>query len=157
VSSPTLEILKLDGGQARLISRILTTARPEYVQWFHPFPFDESSVRRVLDDAMRDRYFGLFADGDLAGFFMLRGLDQGYERPAFGVFIAEAYANLRLSKLAMEYSLAWCRLSGIRAVMLKVHPENGYARHVYERAGFKPIGSCPETGHRMFELRWESP
>jgi RimJ/RimL family protein N-acetyltransferase len=87
-------------------------------------------------------------------FFMLRGFDDGFERPSFGVYIAEAFANRGLAKLALQYALVWCRLNHVAAVMLKVHPENHYARRVYEQAGFRFTEVCPRTGHDILEKRW---
>ena len=149
-----LRIRRLTGEDFESVSRILTEAQDEYVKWFHPFPFDYASVRNMLTAAERDAYFGIFVDEKIVGFCMLRGLDAGYELPSYGVFIAESYARLGLSKLALDFALSWCRLAGIYAVMLKVHPDNSHAKRVYERAGFMSTGTCSDTGHDMLEIRW---
>ena len=86
---------------------------------------------------------------------MLRGFDAGYERPAFGVYISKNFSNLRLSKFALEYSMCWCQLNSIKAMMLKVHPDNCFAKQTYENAGFKFIEICPSTGHHIMEILWD--
>ncbi len=155
MTSPTLTIRPLNVEDAPAISRELTAARESYVQWFHPFEFDEDSIGAMIGRATHDAFFGLFYQDSLAGFFMLRGFDAGFERPSFGVFIAEKYAGAGLSKTALAFSLSWCRLLGCGAVMLKVHPAHSIAKKTYLSAGFTPIGSCPDSGHEMFELKWE--
>ncbi len=85
---------------------------------------------------------------------MLRGFDVGFERPSFGVYIAERFAGNGLATLAVQYALSWCRIHRISAVMLKVHPANQYARKVYEKAGFQFLEVCPQTGHDILEKRW---
>ncbi len=138
------------------LSQMLLSERPEYSQYFTPFSsYEASALARRLEAAQRDRYWGIRCGEELAGFFMLRGFDEGYERPSFGVYIAERFANHGLAKLAVQYALSWCRLNKIPAIMLKAHPENPYARRAYEQAGFKFIQVCPKTGHDMFEKRWD--
>jgi RimJ/RimL family protein N-acetyltransferase len=86
---------------------------------------------------------------------MLRGFDGGHERPSFGVYVSERFANHGLGTLALQYVLSWCRLNKIASIMLKVHPENQHARHIYEQTGFEFTEVCSRTGHDVFEKRWE--
>lgn len=127
----------------------------EYRQHFIPFSGDSEGLTRLFSYAVRDQYWGIFCGETLAGFFMLRGFDEGYERPSFGVYIAKNFANRGLSRLALDYSICWCRTNDIAAMVLKVHSENTYARRVYEKAGFRLLDVCPRTGHLIMELRWE--
>ncbi len=135
------EIAPLTPLDAAELSRILAASRPEYVTHFHPFAFDEQSVRQQLERARRDRFWGLRCGGELAGFFMLRGFDEGYERPAFGVFIAEHFAGRGLARRALNASIKWCEETGVREMMLKVYRENATALRIYEEAGFT-IAEC---------------
>jgi hypothetical protein len=50
--------------------------------------------------------------------------------------------------------MSWCRTNGISAMMLKVHPDNRFARRSYENAGFAVIDTCSRTGHLVLEKRW---
>lgn len=134
---------------------MLLSGRPEYSQYFTPFSYDAEALAERLAAARLDRYWGIRMQEEMIGFFMLRGFDEGYERPSFGVYIAEPFANRGLATLALHYALSWCRLKGIPAVMLKVHSENQYGRRTYERAGFQFVGVCSHTGHDMMEKRWQ--
>jgi RimJ/RimL family protein N-acetyltransferase len=53
--------------------------------------------------------------------------------------------------LALDQALLWCRDRGIQKVMLKVAEDHARARFLYESAGFKLLGYCPDTGHMMME------
>lgn len=136
-------------------SRLLQQDDHAYRQHFIPFSGDSEGLTRLLACAVRDHYWGIFCGKTLAGFFMLRGFDEGYERPSFGVYIAKDFANRGLSRLALDYSICWCRTNDVAAMMLKVHQDNCYARRTYEKVGFKLQEVCPRTGHLVMELRWE--
>ncbi len=135
------------------LAALLQGQRLEYLAHFHPFGFDTATIRTKLEAARRDRYWALRSDGRLAGFFMLRGFDEGYARPAFGVFVGEEFAGRGLGRLALEESLRWCRENGCEAVMLKVSPDNPRAKALYAANGFVEIGQCERTGHTMMEAR----
>jgi RimJ/RimL family protein N-acetyltransferase len=146
------ESFDLTPADAPELSRLLLAARPKYLAHFHPFPFDAPSLETRLRARRLDQYFALRCDGALAGFWMLRGLDEGYTRPAFGVFVAEEFAGRGLATRALRESIAWCRAHGIARLMLKVHPENIRARRTYDRAGFRFSEICSRTQHEILEL-----
>jgi RimJ/RimL family protein N-acetyltransferase len=137
------------------LSRMLLSRESKgYGQHFYPFSFTPDALSARLSAARQDRYWGIRCGESLAGFFMLRGWDEGFDRPSFGVYIAEAFSRCGLSKLALQFALSWCRLNGVSAVMLKVHHDNTHVRRVYEQVGFEFTGMCPDTGHRILEKRW---
>ena len=71
---------------------------------------------------------------------MLRGFDDGYEIPSYGVWVSSKFSNQGLSTLTLYHSFAFCKLNGIKTLMLKVHPENKIAKDLYESQGFKITG-----------------
>lgn len=149
-----LVITRLSQADSTSLSQLLTDDEHGYRRFFTPFAFDAKSLEEKLAAVREDRYWGLWFGSRLIGFFMMRGLDQGYKRPAFGVYIANKYSGLGLSALALRYCMGWCRLNGISTMMLKVHPDNRYARHAYEKAGFTIVGRCEQTGHVIMEKQW---
>lgn len=112
----------------------------EYMRYFTPFAFDRATVGRLLAETVRDVYLGVFCDGELAAFCMLRGWDEGYDVPSYGVIVSERFRGRGLGALTIELSKTVCRLRGARRLMLKVHPDNAAARGLYERAGFRQTG-----------------
>jgi RimJ/RimL family protein N-acetyltransferase len=135
------------------LAALLQSQPAEYLAHFTPFAFDEQTIAEVLQSARNDRFWSLQWNGELAGFYMLRGLDQGYSRPAFGVFVAERFAGKGLARLALTESIRWCREQNCPALMLKVSPENPRAYALYVVNGFEVIGPCERTGHTIMELR----
>lgn len=149
-----LVVAQLKPADASALFGLLTADNRDYRQYFFPFATDTRSLEERLSSVREDRYWGLWFGDILTGFFMMRGFDEGFRRPSFGVYIARSYSGKGLSTLALEYSMSWCRLNGIHAMMLKVHPDNKYARQAYEKAGFKFLEVCPRTGHNVMEKRW---
>jgi len=146
------EIFELSASDAEALTTLLTSAREEYIQHLHPFPFTVEEIRRRLLANRADRWWGLRAEGQLAGFYMLRGWDDGFKRPAFGVFVAEPFARRGLARRALVSAVEYCRGSGAPAVMLTVHPDNVRARATYEAAGFQLEGENFATGHLIYQL-----
>ncbi len=146
------DIFPLTPDDARELTALLTAARPEYIEHLHPFPFTVEEIHRRLAGNREDRWWGLRVGGELAGFYMLRGWDDGFTRPAFGVFIAEAFARQGLARRALATAVEYCRAAGAPAVMLTVHPDNERARSAYEAAGFQHEGENAATGHHIYQL-----
>jgi len=138
------KIVSLGPADAARIAAMLKAASQEYAAHFHPFAFDEATVRAQLERARKDCFWGLECGAKLAGFFMLRGFDEGYERPSFGVFVAEQFAGRGLARQALDTATQWCKENGVREMMLTVFPENAAARRVYEEAGFAVAENRPE-------------
>ncbi len=149
-----LLVSRLTSEDASSLSLLLTTDENKYHQYFIPFAAEIKSLEARLGSIREDRYWGVWFDNILAGFFMLRGFDEGYLRPSFGVYIARVYSGKGLSSFALDYCMSWCRMNHIASMMLKVHPDNRYARQTYENAGFTANGTCPRTGHTIMEKCW---
>lgn len=148
-------IRPLHACDAPALAKLLAAQRADYIAHFSPFEFDERTVAEVLSTARRDRFWALCTDGEIAGFFMLRGFDAGYARPSYGVFVAEHAAGRGLARESLRFALEWCAENGVESVLLKVARENQRARGIYIAAGFEFVGICPATGHEMLEKRMQ--
>ena len=136
---------------AGAVSEMLRAQSPEYVRFFYAFSFDEGDIARMLAGRVKDVYMGLLWDGELAGFFMLRGWDEGYEVPAIGTFVAEKYRGRGLFRLTVELTRVICKLRGVPRVMSKAHPDNSPSRKAVAM-GFEQAGVDPATGNLIFYL-----
>lgn len=106
----------------------------------------------MLSSARQDRYWAAYFGRELAGFFMLRGFDDGFEIPSYGVSVAERFARRGLLRLSLSFVITWCQLNGVERLMLKVHPDNVIARLAYERYRFRYDRTDPASGHLVYYL-----
>lgn len=122
-------------------AELLRAASPEYVRFFHPFAFEEKAIADLASAAVLDQWFALEIEqgGSFrpAGCYSLRGLDEGYPEPMYGVFIAEEFRGRGLARLTLVHAEAQCRLNGWPALLLKVDPANTRAFRLYEQSGFR--------------------
>ncbi|MCA1635097.1 MAG: GNAT family N-acetyltransferase [Acidobacteria bacterium] len=136
---------------ARLVSALLRAQPPEYARFFYAFGFDEEEIARVLAARQLDVYSGMFWQGRLAGFFMLRGWDAGYEVPSFGVLVDQKFRGGRFMRLSLEIAKLVCRLSGATRLMAKIHPDNVSPRGA-RKLGFVETGVEAGTGNVLYRL-----
>jgi len=129
-----------------------TAAPPEYAAYFQPFAFDAHTLQRILEQRVNDLYFAVLWAGEPAGLSMLRGFDQGYTVPSYGVWIAPAFSRRGLGWATLVHAAETCRARGCRELMLKVHPLNTPAKHMYERFGFLKTGVDPRNENLIYRL-----
>lgn len=142
-----LEIRQIDISLAKEVSEMLSTSSKDYNRHFIPFQFDLDSVKAVFNKIKKDYFFGIFLNNALIGFYMLRGFDEGYEIPSYGVFIKESYSNKGLGKLTLDHAVSLCKILDKKRLMLKVHPDNVNAKNLYIKYGFKEEGIDPKNSN----------
>jgi len=147
----SLTIRPLELSDAAELSSMLTSQPPEYMRYFVPFAFDQATLSHLLRERVHDVYLGIYWEGKVVALCMLRGWDDGYEVPAYGVVVAERYRRKGLGALTLEVAKTLCRLRDARQLMLKVHPDNVTARGLYERAGFRQIGVDPLNSNLIMQ------
>lgn len=145
-----IEIKELLSNQTSTLSSLILSALKDYTKYFTPFSFEEDSIKNILNDVVNDKYFGIFVDDELVGFYMLRGFDEGYEVPSYGVWISDKFSGLGLSKLTLQHAITFCKVNGIKKIMLKVHPDNKIAKNIYENFGFKPEGIDEKNSNLIY-------
>lgn len=136
----TSEFYPLNLSNIAALVRLHSDESPDYSRYFSPFPFNAETFEEVLKTRAQDLYFVILSDGNEAGFYMLRGFDAGYARPAYGVWIAEKYCRRGLGDASLTHAIATCTALHCSEIMLKVHPDNLHALRLYERFGFVPSG-----------------
>lgn len=136
---------------AAAVSGLLRAQSPEYARFFYAFSFDADDIARMLAGRGADVYMGLLRGDELAGFFMLRGWNEGYEVPALGTFIAEKHRGLGLMRLTVELTKVICKMRGVSRVMYKSHPDNAPAKKA-AAMGFTQGGVDAATGNLVFYL-----
>jgi Acetyltransferases, including N-acetylases of ribosomal proteins len=152
--SRELSIKILTTSDSAALSKILKTNSAAYQQYFYPFSFEEQSISLMLSKVEKDKYWGIWKEDELVGFFMLRGFDDRYEIPSYGVCIAESQLGKGLLKLSLQFVLSWCKLFNISCLMLKVHPENTKAKETYEKYGFINTGIDTNNNNLIYHYNF---
>ncbi|MBA2341060.1 MAG: GNAT family N-acetyltransferase [Pyrinomonadaceae bacterium] len=145
-----LEIRSLKPRDAPELSAMLRSQQSEYARFFHPFSFDESTISSVLSNSHRDVHTGVYLREQLVVFFMLRGWDEGFEIPAFGILVDEKHRGHGLEILSLETAKVICKLRGASRMMLKMHPENISAKGVARKIGFFHVGEESGSGNIIY-------
>lgn len=154
MSSRGITIRPFIDGDAATALALLRSAAPGYVRFFRPFAFEVETVKRLVGDARNDRWFFIeIARAGAAaipvGFYMLRGIDEGFADPMYGIFIAAEFSGLGLARLSLVHAEAMCRLNGWPNLLLKVDPANTRAFGLYETSGFRFLRIDPTTGNQV--------
>lgn len=147
----SVEIAAMTPADAATLEALIAAEPPGYMAHLQPFAHP-GDLRRQQGAARRDRFATLRRLGQVVGFYCLRGLDAGWAKPTFGVYVMSAARGQGLAAVALAAALEWARAAGIQTVMLKVAPDHHAARKVYEAAGFLPVGSCPDSGYTVMEF-----
>ncbi len=134
----------LNISDAELISSMLKSSSSDYIKYFNPFEFDVSTIQKNIELAKKDVFFGIRIcqkeggnnQQKLLGLYMLRGLDEGYENPMYGVFVDQEYSNKGIGRLTISHAECFCKLNKYEKLFLKVNPKNVAAQHLYKAYGF---------------------
>lgn len=151
-----LTVRPLLAGDAASILELLRSQSAEYLRFFHALPREEPALANVLSNRTKDVYHGIFEDGRLVGFFMLRGWDEGYAIPAFGLFVDEGTRGRGYLFLSLSMAADLCRDAGAPRFMAKIHPEN-LAPSAARRLHLVATGVEPETGNVIYHREVQPP
>ena len=135
---------------ASALSKWLRAQPPTYARFFRPFGYDEGSIAKTLASQGPDVFMGLFWREEIVGFFMLRGWNEGYEVPAFGILIDEQYRGYGLEMAALDTAKVICRLRNVSRLMIKMHPDNISAKGVARKTGFVQTGVEAASGNLIY-------
>lgn len=113
------------------------TSDPGTVAFFHPHPFTAEYAIGLCDYPRRDRYYLARVDGLPVGYSMLRGWDEGYKVPSFGVGVHPGARGWGVGRALTTHAIAESRATGAPSLRLTVFKTNTTARRIYEKHGFR--------------------
>ena len=114
---------------------------------FHPHEFSAAEALKIANHTGLDIYLGMWVDGALQGYGMLRGFDAGFAVPSLGIYVcppARGTGHARALMLALHDA---ARAAGAHQVRLKVYPDNTRAIGLYESLGYRFVAE--EAGQRV--------
>ena len=131
---------RLEPNDAEALSNLINQDSKDYSKYFVAFKFETVIIENILKKVKNDLYFGVCWGDELTGFYMLRGFDEGFTIPSYGVYISSRFNNKGLAALALNHAISTCKLLGMKKLRLKVHTENVVALKQYIKFGFVETG-----------------
>lgn len=135
---------------AARLAAAMASEEQGYLAYFTAFDAPDSLLKQCKE-ARQDAFFTLIEGDQAIGFFCLRGLDAGFLRPSFGVYIVSAMQGRGAARFALKLAQSWCKERRIAVMMLKVAPQNTRALAIYQADGFNVTGKCPDSGQTIME------
>lgn len=119
---------------------------------FHPHPFDATNARRVCRYQGPDLYYIAATGRKVIAYGMLRGWDEGYERPSLGLAVHPSERDRGLGRAMMLFLHAAARARGCEEILLKVYESNAAALELYRSLGYE-LGPSDRPGELVGVLR----
>jgi len=117
--------------------------RPEITRHFHPFLLNSQMAYQIACTNHLDRYYIAVANGQIVGLCMLRGWDEDFDIPSFGIFVDYRYHGLGLGRQMTKFVIAEARRLGCHSIRLSVYASNTRALRLYTLLGFREISREP--------------
>jgi ribosomal protein S18 acetylase RimI-like enzyme len=131
-----------EAGVAALFAR--SRDHPE-MAFFVAFPLTEETARRLTCEPRLDRYYVAEVSSELVGLSMLRGWDEGYEIPSFGVMVDPAWHGQGVGSALPDFTITSAGELGCDAIRLSVYGRNERASRMYVQRGFTTASREPVT------------
>ena len=128
-------IRKMTLEDAAILETMMNREDKKYMQYFTAFK-ENGSLLRQVSVAKNDIFNSIKINTNLVGFYCLRGIDQGYALPGFGIYISSNFTRKGLALGALRHAILQCGCTKCNRIMLHVAPENTRARLIYEKFGF---------------------
>ena len=106
-------------------------------QYFHPHPLTSDEARKRARYSGPDFYCVLRMKGEIQGYGMLRGWEEGYEIPSLGIVIHPDKQGQGLGRMLIQYLHQEAQCRGAKKIRLRVAPENRKALSLYKSIGYK--------------------
>ncbi len=136
-----MEIRKIKSGDKDSLSDFFERINNDEkaANFFHPHPLTKKYAKELVGKIKKskDLYFIVVQKNKIVGYSMLRGWDEGYNIPSFGICIHPEYQGQGLGKLLTDYTLNKAKEKKADKVMLKVYKNNKKAHQLYEKIGFE--------------------
>ena len=116
---------------------------PEVTGHFHPFPMTEVTAEEISLRPGADRYYGAFIEGRLVALSMLRGWNEGFDVPSFGIVVDAAWHGRGIGSMLTDFTLERVPWLGSERVRLTVYKSNDRAYRMYADRGFSEVERAP--------------
>lgn len=110
---------------------------PPTVRGFSAFPLNGESANFICSKSHQDKFYIFVDEKTIKGFSMLRGWDEGYSIPSFGIIVDIDYQGKGIGSKILELTIEKCLQLGCKRMRLSV-----YSSHLISR-----INKSDEIAH----------
>jgi ribosomal-protein-alanine N-acetyltransferase len=103
---------------------------------FDPFPLTDDEARRIALEPRLDAYFIASRKAEPIAMSMLRGFDEGFAIPSFGIFVDHRHHGGGVGRRLTAWTVEEARRRGCAAIRLSVYASNEVAVRLYRSLGF---------------------
>jgi len=105
--------------------------------FFSPFELTAETARWIACEPHKDRFYLGKVNNQIVGFSMLRGWDEGFTVPSFGIFIDHRKHGLGFGKNLLDLTIEEAERLQCPKIRLSVFASNQPAFKLYLSRGFK--------------------
>jgi len=128
----------VEPGHALALAKLFEGNRvPAVSDSFDPFPLTADEARRIALEPRLDGYFVASMDAELIAMSMLRGFDEGFAVPSFGIFVDHRHHGHGVGRRLTAWTVGEARRRGCAAIRLSVYASNTAGVHLYHSLGFE--------------------
>ncbi len=109
---------------------------PAITNTFNPFPLTEITARWIAYEPHKDMFFLALQSQKPVGFSMLRGWEEGYKIPSFGMFVDYRQHGKGYGKDLLRLTVEAAQKHNCTQVRLSVYASNLPACKIYSSYGF---------------------
>lgn len=147
-----LTIRALGEADVDVIMDFLASQPKGYLRYFHVFEGGQAAIAELLRDRVRDYYGGVFVQNSLEAIFSVRGWDEGYDIPTYGIVVRPGRMGTAVSDIILLAVRIIARELGATQLMAKIHPDNRAATQRGHKVGFVASDVTDESGNIIYYL-----
>lgn len=109
-------------------------------QAFRPHPLTSPHAEQLCRDTTKDHYAVALCNGEIVGYGMLRGWQEGFDVPSLGIAVLPSARGKGLARQMMNYLHLVAASRSAKQIRLRVEPSNEPALGLYHSMGYQPSG-----------------
>jgi ribosomal-protein-alanine N-acetyltransferase len=109
-------------------------------KFFHPHPLTTEEAAARARHKGEDVFAVATCRDRFVGYAMLRGWDEGYDIPSFGVAVESTVQGFGFGVKLLEFLYQVAKQRGAKKILVKIHPDNQRVVKLYRQLGheFEP-------------------
>lgn len=136
-----LKIEEISLDEIKVVGNNLFNENDIYTQYYYSFKNLENLLESYLKKN-NDKFLKITYFRTIVGLITLRGYDEGFKIPRFGIYVYSSHSKKGIGRLATSLFLEMCVVKyDIDILELKVSKKNNSAIKIYNELGFKIIKS----------------